>query len=141
MSGRPQLASLVGVLAGAQDEASTAWVQGGLSRWIELGGTIPLDRCLSLPSAKRIPIAIRDYWLAAALLECNGSVARLSRACVIFEARAWPVWHDLAQAPSSASRIERCLFLARKSAVFPGRRRLAQILNCGTELYPSLPRR
>ncbi len=140
MSGRPPLASLTRVLAGATDDLTTSeWLRAGFSRWIDSAGSISLERALDLPPASRTPAALRDFWLSAALDECGGRVSRLDRACTSFDRRAWPHWRDLPSAPSSASRIERALFLARRAAPFPGRRRLAQILSVGSNRSPSLP--
>jgi hypothetical protein len=52
------IASLIAVLSGVPDAAANEWVRDGLTRWIERGGTIPLDGCLGLPSA-----GWRTLWL------------------------------------------------------------------------------
>ena len=125
---RPALASAINVLAKVPDATDRAWLQVGLQKWIDSRGSISLESALGLPPASRTTIAIRDFWLSAGLIECDGRVTKLHRECRRFERFVWPVWQDLHSAPSSASRIEKTLFYALRAAPFPGRRRLAKIL-------------
>lgn len=126
---RPPLLQLQHVLAGNVDSEAVAWLQHALRAWLNAGGSPPLHRYLGLPPATRIAVAVRDFWLAAAVIEVGLSSTRLHRAACDFENRTWPVWCHLESAPSSATVVEGFLFTARKAAPLPtSRRQFANIL-------------
>lgn len=120
---RPALANLQRALSAAMDPEGAAWLARGLRTWLEANGNLSLCRCLGLPAASRLPVAMRDFWLAAAAVEAGLSPARLYRSALAFDRRTWPVWRDLPEAPARATAEERLLFAARKWAPFPKSRR------------------
>lgn len=99
------------------------WLRQGVRTWLLAGGALPLERCLLLPSPRRVAIMTRDYWLAAAGDMLGNRAAALYRAACDFEARAWPAWRHLSAPPRYASKLEGALFYARQAAPFPGTRR------------------
>lgn len=120
----PSLLLLQHALAGAAGNADLdAWMRGAFRTWLHSAGVVPLHRCFGLPSARRIPVALRDFWLAAAAMELGLRPGNLQKASIVFEATTWPAWQHLETAPSSATPAQAYLFLARKASAFPSSQR------------------
>jgi hypothetical protein len=128
---RPALLHYQLARRGQADAELLAWLARALELWERTG--LPLHRCLGLPASRRVPIALRDFWLCAAA-DIAGSATALYAAAVDFERRAWPIWQHLERPPSTASDLQGCLFYARRNAPFPGtRRQFASIARGGKQ--------
>lgn len=106
----------------AMDEQTMAWVQAGFAKWTRCGGTLPLERCLGLPTTRnQVELRKRDYWLKkAALMLHKGSphatMNALADELEVFISRGpWRVWEALSAPPAGASELRSALFYAVKA--------------------------
>lgn len=112
---------------GAVDDFAAAWISEGFNAWIRSGCSIPLQRCLGLPTnPDHARKAIRDVWLAEAgkLIEAGSSwrrAKRLKEYVERFERREWVSWKKARIHPTYATELEGLMFFALKSgATLPG---------------------
>jgi len=110
------------------------WVSEGFRNWLKAGGTVPLERCLRLPSTPgQMARLRRNAWvakaarvLAAAPVTPHGdqdspatnnelahtqTAADLARELDRFVTRGgWSHWRHLPRPPADASKLRICLF-------------------------------
>lgn len=113
---------LVQAASGDFDASVQRFLQAGLQRYLETGGTLPLERCLHLPTTpKGLCKARRDYWLRRAwkALEAASDWSRslrLTEEVERFESRGiWRRWRELDTPPANVSELHGALFHAFKS--------------------------
>jgi hypothetical protein len=120
--------------SGGADKEAAAWAASGLHAWIRSGGSLPLTRCLGLPTTPgKTQQLLRDAWLREAARHVPGDTP-WQKACALaaeirhFE-RLWECWHGERFPPARARPVEQALFFARTHAPLPGTaRRLRSIL-------------
>ena len=95
------------------------WLSKGFSAFLANGGTLPLERCLRLPSKDgALRRAYRDQWLRTAWKMAGGDLSPWCRSEMLavkvrtFAARQWVRWRTLQVAPPEASELEIALFHA-----------------------------
>lgn len=116
-------------LAQGRPELDTIrWLQDGLSTWINCSGSIPLERCLKLPTTPaKFTQLRRNYWLckAAATLDASSSwqaANLLADELNVFMSRGlWRSWRHMLEAPEDASALRTALFYVAKAHQRMGR--------------------
>lgn len=110
------------VAAGALNSEAHKWLRDGFAAWVGLGGAVPLERCLHLPSTpRRARLAKRNYWLIEAARALGGanswsiSVALAAELDDFLSRGAWRTWKDLAEPPEGASQLRTALFHVAKA--------------------------
>jgi len=125
MSESTQLAAIHHALRLSQGDAadeSIRWLRAGLSSWIKCGGSVPLERCLSLPTTPaKYKLLRRNFWLARAAETIDSKsawqgVTMLADELETFVTRGpWRVWRDLDSPPADASELRTALFYVAKA--------------------------
>jgi len=107
---------------GRLERDDLAWLAHGFKAYLASNGSLPLERCLHLPSGDRaLRRARRDYWLRLAWARMAGDVSPWRRSEMLagaihrFRAAKWPRWRSLGVAPVSAGLVENALFEAFRS--------------------------
>lgn len=97
------------------------WLREGFIRWFRARHTLPLERCLNLPTtAAKQQQAVRDYWLLKAIDQIAAPTAwqggqLLEKELSDFITRGhWRRWKGLVDPPSHAGALDRALFYAVK---------------------------
>ena len=106
---------------GVQTESDIAWVSRAFAAYLRDSGSIPLERCLHLPTThagwRRIN---RDIWLckAARLVGHHGSWSESQRLAGEWERfisrGAWSSWRDEEAPPAYATDLSAALFYATR---------------------------
>jgi hypothetical protein len=110
-------------IAGVQLEADDVeWLSRGFRAYLASNGTLPLERCLRLPTGDgALGRARRDHWLRQAWDRVGDHVTpwqrseKLAEAVRRFRSILWPRWRALAASPSTASQVDAALFEAFRS--------------------------
>lgn len=124
------------------------WLQDGIVKWMQDGGTLSALRCLGLPaSPNAVWRELRNRYLceAAAMLDDDVYLAvQKLHAHLIRYRRRWDVLKRLSAPPPGASDLEQILFKAFKAHLPPkGRQMLGRIVyqkfkpNTQADLYGS----
>lgn len=109
----------------AAEREATAWILRGLRSYFRARGSVPLDRCLGLPSIKSARRAFlvtsRDFWLCVAHGLCDGGTdwarsVSLADEMERFVTCIWPSWCDFHAPPRGSSQLREALFHAMKAA-------------------------
>jgi hypothetical protein len=97
------------------------WLCRGFSAFLAGAGSLPLERCLRLPTnARALRRARRDHWLRTAWQQINPALSPWRRSESLahevhrFAAGKWPRWSALERAPT-ASALDEALFEAFRS--------------------------
>lgn len=102
-------------LAERLDPAALDWLQDGFRRWLALGGTLPLHRCLGLPgSPQGLRKALRDYWLNQAFLAATEPTPGERLTAIAAEVRAvhrYEAWMRRG-VPQHATPMQACILRA-----------------------------
>jgi hypothetical protein len=122
--------------SGGADKEAAAWAAAGLAAWLRSGGSLPLTRCLGLPTTPRkTQQLLRDAWIREAARYIEERTA-WRRACKLaeevkhFESRMWPHWRGERLPPAHATPAQACLFFAKTHSQLPATaRRLRSIFN------------
>lgn len=103
-------------------EDDMAWLSRGFRAYLASKGTVPLERCLRLPSGDAaLSRARRDHWLRQAWHALGEQATPWRRSELLaetvlrFRSSTWPRWQSLNGAPDGATRIEAALFEAFRS--------------------------
>ena len=104
------------------DEEDLLWLSRGFRAYLASNGTLPLERCLHLPSGDgALCRARRDGWLRQAWACLDDEATpwqrseRLADAVNRFRSALWPRWRARDTAPSSATPLETALYEAFRS--------------------------
>jgi hypothetical protein len=107
---------------GRIDVEDVGWLVRGFKAYLASEGTLPLERCLHLPTGDRaLRRARRDSWLRQAWDRLDSEVSawrrseQLAEAVRRFRTTKWPRWRALGAAPEHATRVEQALFEAFRS--------------------------
>jgi hypothetical protein len=113
------LTLLTRAAAGDFDDDVQSHLKAGLRLYLETGGTLPLERCLRLPTTpKGLCKAQRDYWLRRAWesLDAPSGWSRsvsLAEEIKRFESRIWGRWREYDTPPEkNTSELSKTLFHA-----------------------------
>jgi hypothetical protein len=107
-----------------RDEAAARWVSDGLSAWLHAGGSLPLTRCLGLPTTPgKTQQLLRDAWIREAARYVEAAT-EWQRACKLAEEirrfeRLWECWRNGKLPPPRATPTQACLFFARQHGELP----------------------
>jgi hypothetical protein len=98
------------------------WLSRGFRAYLASKGTVPLERCLRLPSGDAaLSRARRDHWLRQAWNELGAQTTPWQRSELLaeminrFRSLVWPRWQSLGCPPAAASPLEAALFEAFRS--------------------------
>lgn len=107
---------------GRIDVEDMGWLVRGFKAYLASDGTLPLERCLHLPTGDRaLRRARRDSWLRQAWERLGEEVSpwqrseRLADVVNRFRTTKWPRWRALGAAPDHATDVEQALFEAFRS--------------------------
>lgn len=121
VAGAAPLLAIVRFTDGGLTDSDIALLQRGYDTWLNAGGTIPLERCLGLPSTHNgLRKLRRDHWLrkAASLIDADGSTTgsqQLEAEWNRFLSRGpWVIWRDDAEPPVDATPLSTALFWATR---------------------------
>lgn len=121
ISGAEPLLAIVRFTDGGLTDSDRALLQRGCDIWLNAGGSIPLERCLGLPSTHNgLRKMRRDHWLrkAAFLIDADGSTTgsqQLEAEWNRFLSRGpWAIWRDDAEPPRDATPLSEALFWATR---------------------------
>ena len=97
------------------------WLRAGFLKWFDDSHSLPLERCLGLPTTKaKRRSGVRAAWLCDAARYIDAvnptqGAEKLSREWAAFVARGpWRFWRDDEHPPADAPRLDRALFYATK---------------------------
>lgn len=106
---------------GAASPSEIEWLRNSLGAFLGSNGTVPLERCLHLPTTMAgWRKSRRDGWLviAASLIDAAGSTTgsiRLETEWNTFLSRGpWQAWRDDSEPPSEATPLAVALFWATR---------------------------
>lgn len=114
-------------LAGEDDPAACALLRRGIKKYLTHKGTLPLERCLALPTtAHALALGLRDVWLREAACVHGGRPWEVARAA---ERQRWKIHRWVQDGKHSAKdNFERALYAAACHAPLPAARQLSRIL-------------
>lgn len=107
----------IAIGSGGVSPAALTWLAAGFRRHRFCRGTLSLDRCLGLPGAASLRIALRNVYLVKAAAAIKGkydyphAVALLAEIRT-FRERHWPKWRSDQVLPPGTSELRSNLFLA-----------------------------
>jgi hypothetical protein len=103
-------------------EEDLEWLSRGFRAYLASRGTVPLERCLRLPSGDAaLARARRDHWLRQAWNAIGEQATPWRRSELLadtvnrFRSFTWPRWSSMNCAPQAASAVEAALFEAFRS--------------------------
>jgi hypothetical protein len=130
------------VLGQRIDQDTLRWLIEGFRKFDEHDGTLPLERCLRLPTAAQRRLAERDFWLrvAGSLITEPKPVARateLANCLTAFMSRGpWRQWSASSEPPDEATALQQALFHAARAIgdkPVPQWRQVLRVLNVVNE--------
>lgn len=106
---------------GSEDPDVLAWARSGFAAYLRARSSVPLERCLRLPSTEaQFTRILRDYWLIQAARALDEgytwtAAVHLSAELSEFLSRGpWRAWRALDEPPDGASALRLALFWVAK---------------------------